>query len=197
MKTIISNSAYKVFELFNDNLDKKIHLREICRRTKLNENSVSKILNKFIEKDLLSFEKKGNMNEYYLKSNMITSSLLSIFDSEKFEKLPKSRKNAINLFLNELDEKPIIVLLFGSTAKNNFSEKSDIDLFLVVNRKINTLKAKEYSESQTGININDFQINVKNFEDELKLKKDKMLQSAMNSGYPIQNSELFYHLVLK
>jgi len=137
------------------------------------------------------------MNEYYLKSNMITSSLLSIFDSEKFEKLPKSRKNAINLFLNELDEKPIIVLLFGSTAKNNFSEKSDIDLFLVVNRKINTLKAKEYSESQTGININDFQINVKNFEDELKLKKDKMLQSAMNSGYPIQNSELFYHLVLK
>jgi predicted nucleotidyltransferase len=95
-----------------------------------------------------------------------------------------------------LSELPLIVILFGSTAKENFNDNSDIDLFLVVNKKIDDQKAKDSSESQTGIEINTFQINLEDFELEIKLKKDNLFQTAIKTGYPIENPELFYQKVI-
>jgi predicted nucleotidyltransferase/predicted transcriptional regulator len=197
MKTIISKPIKKILELFYEDHDKKIHLREICRKTNLNENTVSQILSRLVEENLLNYEKRSNLKEYFMINNRKSNIIFSLFDLEKFDKIPKIRKKAINLYLENLPEFPLIVVLFGSTAKENFNDNSDIDLFLVVNKKIDDQKAKDYSESQTGIQINSFQINLKDFELEIQLKRDKILQSAIKTGYPIENPELFYKKILK
>ena len=196
MKTIISKPMMKVLELFHEDYSRKTHLREICRKTELNENTVSKILAKLVEENFLNYEKRGNLKEYFIKNSKKSSTILSLVDSEKFENLPNIRKKAIRSYLDSLLEFPLIVILFGSTAKENFNDNSDIDLFLVVNKKIDDQKAKDSSESQTGIEINTFQINLEDFELEIKLKKDNLFQTAIKTGYPIENPELFYQKVI-
>ena len=122
--------------------------------------------------------------------------ILTSFDIKRIDKLPTLRKRAIEYYLNSLEEKPIIAFLFGSTAKGTFTNESDIDLLLIVNKKINDEKAKKDADSQTGLKIQSFQISYKDFLKELKLKQDKVIQSALNTGYPILNQILFYEAVL-
>jgi predicted nucleotidyltransferase len=197
MTTLFNQGIWKIIELFYKNRNISLHLRDISRKAGLNENSASRFLAKLEAGRILHSRKEANLKKYSLNKNNLSFAILSIFDVERFNKLPSIRKNAINYFLNLVEEKPIIVLLFGSTAKENYREDSDIDLLLIVNKKIDVEKAKHYAEAQTGINVNSLQMNYKSFLNELKIKEDKVVQSAVESGYPIFNQITFYQEVLK
>ena len=197
MKTILKPGYEKIMRLFYIDKHAKFHLRNISRQTKLNENSTSIFLNKLQKDQILNSIKEGNLKKYFLEKNLLTFGLLSLFDIERFDRLPSIRKNAIQYFLKELKEQPIIVLLFGSTAKGDFIKNSDIDLFLVVNDKIKIKGARDYAESQTGLRINCLQITYPDFFKEIKLEGDKVMQSAINSGYPLTNHIKYYSEVLR
>ena len=107
------------------------------------------------------------------------------------------RKNAVTYFLDKLEEQPIIAVLFGSTAKGNYSEDSDIDILLIVNKKIKTEKTEKYVNSQTGMHVNCIQITYRDFINELRLKQDRVIQSALYSGYSLTNHIKYYSELLK
>lgn len=195
MTTIIKSGIRTILKVFYNNHNAKVHLRELSRRTNLQGQSIMRYLNKLVEENILKFEKEGNLKKYSLKDNNYIYSLLTLFDIERFEKLPFIKKQAINYFLNNLKEKPIILFLFGSTAKETYKDNSDIDLLLIVNKKIDTSNAKKYVDSQTAQVISDFQISFRDFEKELKLKEDMVIQSAIETGYPITNHIMFYGCV--
>jgi len=182
--------------LFYENKKTSIHLREIARKTKLNENSATRFLKILEKEDLLKSIFEGNLRKYSITSSRALFALFSIFDIERFGKLPGLRKDAVDFFMSALPEKPIIAVLFGSTAKGSYTKESDIDILLIVNKKINTEKAEDYADSQTGIKISCFQINYLSFQKELKLEEDKVFASAINTGYPITNHVLYYSEVL-
>lgn len=196
MVTIIKTGHSKILKLFYENKKTGLHLREIARKTKLYPNSITRFLNQLEKEGLLISEKEGNLKKYKIKKSEKLNNIFASFDIERLNKLPLARKRAINYFLDKLNEKPIIVLLFGSTAKETFRKDSDIDLLLIVNKKINIDKTKEYVDAQVGIKINCFQITYDNFLKEIKLKEDKVIQSALNTGYPIFNQMLFYEVCL-
>ncbi|MEA3414323.1 MAG: nucleotidyltransferase domain-containing protein [Nanoarchaeota archaeon] len=196
METIMNKGIKNILNLFYNNQNEKFHLREISRKTNLNENSVTRFLNKLEKAKLIKSKKRANLKEYSISKNKKLYSIFNLFDLEKYNSLPMERKQAIEYFIKKLENQPLITLLFGSTAKNNFREDSDIDLLLITNGKINLKKAKDFSESQTGIKISSFQISFEEFKEELKLKKDKVIQSAIETGYPIENSIKFYSEVL-
>ncbi len=194
MLNIINKGYKKILKLFYDNR-KSFHLREIAKKTSLNENSAYRFLNVLEKENILKSNKKANLKLFSLNKNNKVYSLLSCFDIERYEKLPSIKKQAIGYFLEKLDKKPFIVILFGSTAKETYRKDSDIDLFLIVNEKINTRKAKNYTDSQTAQIINDFQISFNDFKKDLKMKSEKVLQSALETGYPILNHIEFYRCV--
>lgn len=196
METILKTGYNKILKLFYNDKNAEIHLRDLARKTGLNENGVSRYLNQLEHNSILKSKKDGNLKKYYINKNNFVFLLFSIFDIEKYEKLPSVRKDALMYFLDKLKKKPIIAIIFGSTAKHTFNKESDLDLLLIVNEKINVDNAEEFSESQTGIKINCFQINYSQFKEELKLKKDRVIQSAINSGYPVTNHILFYREVI-
>jgi len=192
MQQITNKGYWKILELFYKEKNKKIHLRDIARKTKMNENSASRFL-KFLEKNgILKSEKDGNLKKYFIRKNNTVYSIFTLFDIEKFNKLPILRRHAIEFFLKHLEEKPVILLLFGSTAKETFANKSDIDVLLIVNKRIKTEKAQRYVEAQTGIRISCFQIDYTSFLKELKTQEDKVIGSAIETGYPLTNHIKFY-----
>ncbi len=196
MSTILKVGQSKILELFYEDKKASLHLRDIARKTKLYPNSVTRFLNQLEKEGILASKKEGNLKKYKIKKSEKLNNIFSSFDIDKLNKLPLARRRAINYFLDKLQEKPIIVLLFGSTAKETFRKDSDIDLLLIVNKKINIEEAKDYVDAQIGIKINCFQITYEEFKKEIKLKEDKVIQSALNTGYPIFNQMLFYEAYL-
>jgi len=198
MKTLIKSGHAKILWLFYSDKKAGIHLREIARKTKLNENSATRFLKQLEEEGILFSKKDGNLKKYYLnlRRKDKVAHVFTSFDIDRLDKLLSVRKRAINYYLDNLEEKPVIMLLFGSTAKETFRNDSDIDLLLIVNKKIDDEKAKKYADAQTGLKIQSFQISYKDFLKELKLRQDKIIQSALNTGYPIFNQMLFYEVVL-
>jgi len=192
METILKTGYDKILRLFYNEKYAKIHLRDIARKAKLNENSATRFLNQLEKKNFLKSKKDGNLKKYNIQKNPNLFLIFEIFDVQRFNKLPSIRKNAITYFLKKLKEKPIIAVLFGSTAKGGFTKNSDIDLLLIVNKKISTKEAEDYAESQTGIKVTCLQIGYYDFLKETKTKEDKVIQSAINSGYPITNHIKYY-----
>ncbi len=193
---MIQTGHSKILRLFYLHKKSSFHLRDLARRTKLYPNSVTRFLNQLEKEGILTSQKDGNLKKYRIKKSEKLSNIFASFDIERLNKLPLSRRRAINYFLDKLNEKPLVVLLFGSTAKETFRKGSDIDLLLIVNKKIDIEKAKDYVDAQIGIKINCFQITYEEFKKEIKLKEDKVIQSALNTGYPIFNQLLFYKVYL-
>jgi predicted nucleotidyltransferase len=197
MITIIKPGVEKVMKVFYRDKSAKFHLRNISRMTELNENSVSRFLNQLEKDDFLVSERDGNLKKYSIKRNELVFGLFALFDLERFSGLAGARQRAVNYFLDKLIEKPIIVFLFGSSAKGTYKKDSDVDLVLVVNKKIVTKDSENFVEIQTGIRVNVLQIEYEDFLKEIVLKEDNVLQSAMSSGYPLTNHVKYYSEVLR
>lgn len=195
MLTLLRPGCSKIMQLFYRKKNESFHLREISRQTKLFEPSVYRFLNGLERDQVLKSFKDGNLKKYSVKNNNKTYYIFQAFDLERLESLPDIRKNAINTYINSLPKKPVFAIIFGSTAKNNYNKDSDIDILLVTNNKINVIEAEKEVDALKGIKISSFQITFKEFLKELRLKNDKVLQSAINSGYPLLN-HIYYYEVL-
>ena len=195
MITLFKHGYEKILKLFYEYKYKKFHLREICRQTNLHEPSTTKFLNELEKIKILKSEKDANLKKYSMQKNNSSYLVYSYFDIQKFEKLPLIRKEAISKYIDTLKEKPIFVILFGSTAKGTYKETSDIDILIVSNKKIDVTNAEKEVDAITGMNISSFQITFKEFLKEIKLKDDKVIASALESGYPITN-HIYYYEVL-
>ncbi len=195
LNNIVNEGIARILRLFYENKDISIHLRDLARKTGLNENSAYRFLNRLEAAGILSSEKDGNMKKYRIRKTKKTYALFACLDTEKMQSLPPIRKQAIDLFMDTLEEKPVIMLLFGSTAKNSHTQRSDIDILLISNRKTDTSKAKNYVEAQTTMRINDFQVTLKEFQKEIRLKEEPVIQSAIETGYPLTNHIYYYRCI--
>jgi predicted transcriptional regulator len=195
MEIILKSGFEKILALFYQDKSAKIHLRDIARKTKLNENSAFRFLKELEKSKLLLSRKDGNLKKYELQKNEKVYSVLTYFDVIKLNKLPNLRRKAILYFLDNLKDKPVIAFVFGSTAKNTYKEQSDVDILLIVNKKIDTKESEKYADAQTGIRISCFQITFHEFIDELKLKHDHVIQAAISTGYPVTNHIEYYRMI--
>ncbi len=195
MITILKSGYWKIMQLFYRQKTIKLHLREIARQTGLHEPSVTRFLRNLEANQILVSEKDGNLKKFSIKKSKTTYLLFEGFDIENFEKLPSIRKKAIQTYLDKLTEKPVFAILFGSTAKETYKEDSDIDILLVTNNKISVKIAEKEADALTTIKFSTFQINYADFIVELKLREDKVVQSALQSGYPLINHIQYYEVL--
>ncbi|MBD3303917.1 helix-turn-helix domain-containing protein [Candidatus Woesearchaeota archaeon] len=192
MITILKSGFWKIMQLFYKDKNAKLHLREIARQTKLHEPSVTRFLQSLEKEKILKSEKEGNLKKYSLKRTVHAYAVMELFDIERFEKLPSIRKNAIRAYLDKLPEKPVFAVLFGSTAKGTYKEDSDIDILIITNNKISARGAEKEADALAAIKISTFQIKYSDFLTELKMEEDKVVQSALQSGYPLINHIRYY-----
>ena len=92
------------------------------------------------------------------------------------------------------------IIICGTSLKDNkFRKDSDIDLLLIVNKKIEVDKSKEYVDAQVGLKINCFQITYNEFLKEIEkfswLKETNKKVLGICAGFQIMG--LVYNGKLK
>ena len=195
MKTIFNKQVYRIIELFYNNKNQSLYLREISRKLKLNESSVSRYLNRLVKENTLITEKEGNLKKFYVNKIKI-SLLFPLFDYERFENLSLLRKNAIINYIKKSVSKPVFLVVFGSTAKKTLRKDSDLDILEIINKIEKKDKIINEVEAQTSIKIQLLQLTFNQFKKEIINKQDKVFQSALKTGFPVFNNKYYYEVML-
>ena len=180
-----------------DENKKGVHIRELARLVKTSYNNIVRNINILEKENVIKKEKDANLIKIRLKNHPLTIAYLKQVHTEKFLALPMKISNAINEFLNELEEKPLIALIFGSYAKGNYTKDSDIDILLIfqelTNQKDIENTAKRIS-LRTNTKISPVYVKYKEFEKNFLNKEHEFSNEIRNNIIIITGIEQYYTL---
>ncbi len=133
----ITQTTLKIIGLYTANYGKSIHLREMARETDVDVKSIQLQMRKLERINILSSVIRGRNKEYTLNlNNIITKNYLIM--AESFLTVIYLKKHfLIKKILDEIGGKtdgPIV--LFGSFVKGGHTKESDVDLFVINEKKI-------------------------------------------------------------
>src|SRR3989338_8209301 len=163
-----------------------IHKRELSKRLKLGMPSIDYALEKISK--LVKKQKSGNQIKHFLDySNEGLSPTLSIIEFLRIEELPAKIRLSIRDFLKELEDKPLLAIIFGSYANASYTKDSDIDILLVFQKIEDTKRIENTAKKvsmKTNTQLNPVYLDYQDFKESFhnpiktffkKLKKDKII----------------------
>jgi len=163
-------NRYKILKIFLFNPNDNFRLREISRLSGISPPSVMNYLKEFEQEELIeSYEKRGVP---FYKSNL-NSEYLAFY--KKLAILYELQESGLIDFLWD-KLAPEAIILYGSYAKAEFTEDSDIDLFII--GKENKIDLTEF-EKKLGIEVHLM------FEEDIK-KIQKHLRNNLCNGITLK-----------
>ncbi|MBW2991531.1 nucleotidyltransferase domain-containing protein [Candidatus Woesearchaeota archaeon] len=160
MDRLLKNNAYRILELFIDYPNKDFSARGIARKLRLSHATVLKHLDSLLRLNLVKKKKETLYPTYYAN----TENLKYRFYKKNNIIFRISESGLINY----LQQKTLAssIILFGSCAKGEFTQKSDVDIFVEAKQVV--LALGEY-EKKLGRKINLlFEKNISNLSKELR-----------------------------
>ncbi len=182
---------------------RKGHVRQVKKAVKLSEHTLLKYLGSLERRKMLSSRKEGNLKIYEVSlESALVKVFFSYFDVVRVEMLEYKRGKAVKMFVEEVKSQkmPYFVLLFGSTAKGNYTAKSDIDVIVVYDSAGKTEKIEGIKKNilaETGLKVNSIIMGLDEFLKEIKNKQNYALQDAITSGYPVFGNQIYYEVIFK
>jgi predicted nucleotidyltransferase len=136
----------KALKFFIENPYEEIYLREFSRKLDINTNSAQRYLNQFLNQGIIIETRKGNLR--YFKANFGSIFFRQIKITYSIKKLEDS--GLLGLLKNSFSS----VILFGSTAKGEDNNLSDIDLVCIgPNKNINLDSAQKNLDKQLNVHF--------------------------------------------
>lgn len=178
-----------------------LHIREICRLTKLTLPTVTKHINRGESEGTIASERKGQLK--ICRLNFKTPKLVSILQDielTRFEELPYNVQDSFNSFVDDLGEKPLMTLIFGSFAKNIYSKKSDLDVLLVFQRIDHKLiKSIELSaakiKGRTMVNIQPVSLGYNEFEKKILDTENEFMKDIRRNVLVLHGLDVYLKLI--
>jgi predicted nucleotidyltransferase len=135
----INQTTLKILGLYLDDYKKSLHLREISRETKTDVKAIQLQLKKLEKINVFSSVIRGRNKDYHLNLDNVTTKYYLVM-AEIFVSIIYLKRNfLIKKIVEEIENKihyPLI--LFGSFAKGTYTKESDVDIFVISDKKINT-----------------------------------------------------------
>lgn len=178
-----------------DKNKKGVHIRELARVVKTSYNNTVRTLNLLEQKNIIRKERDANLIKIKLKNHPLTVAYLKQVHTENFLALPPKISGAITEFLHELENRPLITLIFGSYAKGNFTKDSDIDILLVFQE---VPKQKEIENTakrismRTNTKISPVYVNDKRFEKNFLNKEHEFFKEIRDNVIILTGIEMYY-----
>ncbi len=177
---------------------KGVHLREISRLVNSGLPNVKRFLEILSKEKVVRKEKEANLVKFMLRESEKSIAYLKQVNTEKFILLPVKIQGAAIEFLEELETKPLIALIFGSYAAGNFTKESDIDVLLVF-QKVEDEKDIENTAKRismrTNTKISPVYINYKNFEKNFLNKEHDFSREIRQNVIIVLGTEYYYRLL--
>lgn len=181
-------------------LEPGVHKRKLSKQLKLSMPSIEYALKKINK--LLKKKKSGNQIRLYLdySKEAVTPVLYSV-EYLRIERLPVKIRIAVIDFLKELKQKPVISIIFGSYAKGDYTNKSDIDILLVFQRLENTKDIENTAKRislRTNTQLNPVYLDYDQFRDSFhdptkaffkKLKENKIILNGIGWWRQLKDEE--------
>lgn len=181
----INQTTLKILWLYAGNYRRTLHLRGIARETNIDVKAIQLQLKRLEKINVLSSSLKGRNKEYYLNlSNLLTKYYMIL--AEAFASISHLEKNfPIKRLIAEIGNQiEGTIILFGSFAKGEMTEESDVDLFVLTEKKFDT---SIIGAAGTLINR---EVSVKT------LSKKEFLEGLMTND-PLMMEVTLNHIVLK
>lgn len=181
----INQTTLKILALYRNSYEASMHLREIARETNVDVKAIQLQLQKLEKTNITTSTMKGKNKEYSLNLNNYTTkyymTLAETFTTINYLSKNYEIKKLVTETGNQLGNSTI---LFGSYAREETTEESDINLLIIADKKPDTNALKE-----AGKLINR-EINVKITTEE------QFLKGLMNSD-PLIREVIANHIILK
>lgn len=175
-----------------------VHLREISRLVKTGLPNAKRFIDILEKEKVIRKKKEANLLKIYLKESQKTIAYLKQTNNEKFDLLPVKVQNAIIEFLDELEVKPLLAVIFGSYAKGNYTKDSDIDILLVF-QKVESGKEIENTarriSMRTNTKISPVYVDYNNFEKNFLNKEHDFSREIRQDAIIIIGVEYYYKLL--
>ncbi|MEK6861705.1 MAG: nucleotidyltransferase domain-containing protein [Nanoarchaeota archaeon] len=144
--------------------NKEFSLRDVARKVKIGPSTAKETLDYLMSQNILDMRIVGKNHLFKVKSNVLTNQikiLYTVFEIESsgiIEELIKKIPDILS------------IAIYGSTARGDDDDKSDIDLLVIVRKKSNipTLKNEKFLSRELSITIYTY----KEWKD--KAEKDKI-----------------------
>ncbi|MBW2990151.1 nucleotidyltransferase domain-containing protein [Candidatus Woesearchaeota archaeon] len=157
-----NNNIFKIMQALIEKEKKEAYMRELERITKTDIKIISKELSGLVENNILDYEIKGKIKQYFLKKNLNTEFVLTM--TETYRALEFLEKNPLlKPILTELHKEADFVI-FGSHALKTNIKDSDLDLviFAKKSQKIRKILGKINKAHAHFITLNEFRKLYKN-----------------------------------
>lgn len=176
----INKTTLKILGLFLGDYSRSMHVREIARDVGVDVKAVGLQLRRLENINVLSSIIKGRNKEYRLKLDNLVAKYYMIL-AETFASIRFLEKNfLIKRLMSETGDKlEGTTVLFGSFAKGEITEESDIDLFIISDRKPDADVIRE-TGSLIDREVNIKSTNMKQFLDGLMDNDPLMMEVVSN-----------------
>jgi predicted nucleotidyltransferase len=174
------------------NWGKKFTMNELSKLLKIPYASFYRTIQEM--KDLIIMETVGKAKTIKINTeNKVIKSYLSIASEE--EKKEYLKKQPIIKKITDDTETEDIILLFGSYAKKEHTEKSDIDIMIINKDGKKSISFYKF-ELLFKKEINPLTVTKKEFQQMLKEKEENVGKQALKNHIILKNPEKFWENVL-
>ncbi len=181
----INQTTLKILGLYSNDYSKSLHLREIARETRVDVKAVQLQLKRLEHANILSSIMKGRNKEYRLNINNSTAKYYMIM-AETFASISYLRRNfLVKKIIDEIGNKiDGTIVLFGSFVKGQATKESDVDLFVITEKKPNRFVAAEAGDL-VGRRVS------------IKSTSRKQFMKGLEEKDPLINEIISNHITLK
>lgn len=133
----MKQKSYKL-EIVGILLNNEDHVREIAKKLDTNPMNITRKIKELEKENVVDYKEEGKNKRYFLKKTIEAKNYVFSAENYKLNKLLKKYpilRNTIEKI--QKNKKVDLAILFGSYAKNDAKEDSDIDIYIeTTNNKI-------------------------------------------------------------
>jgi len=182
---LLNKKKLKIMVEFSSNYNGRVYGSKIAKKLKMNQKTVSNMLNGLEKENILKFKKEGK-NKYYSlnRHNLQIKEILKMIEiSRKVDFLNKY--NSLASLFGQLEKRSNgLLILFGSYANLCAGKGSDLDLFL-----IGTISSIRDLEETYDLKINIVKSTKKKFN-----PKEHLIKEIMGNHIILKGVEDFIEL---
>ena len=183
---LLNNKTLIILEEFCLDRDRKIYGRQIANKFKMNQKTVSNILNKLEKEGILKYSTEGKNKYYFLnKLNPGIKDTLRMLEIARKNKFIQKYSKLSDLFYVLEKRAEGIVVIFGSYANSTSNKDSDLDIFIIG-------KIKDVGDLENLYNI---KINIIKSSKEKFNKEDVFIKEITKNHILLKGVENFTDLI--